>query len=78
MLDRIDKQSSDGTIGYNLLVFSNQPHHYGDAYSVDPPRHVVAVTAPNPRFPLDDPEPVHAILRATEQYGNVPSKFPGE
>lgn len=60
---------------YNLLMFTNYPHHYGAEAAPNPaPSYAFAVSL-RPRTPVEHPQTLNALLEAVEQYGRIPNWF---
>lgn len=74
--DRIAKINGAPPDPFNLIVFTNHPHHYGDDVSPDPSKYVLCVFSQNPAHQASDNISIGGIHKAALQYGNVPSKFP--
>ncbi len=70
------RRRAGGTDQYNLLVFTNIPHHYGRDDELDPPRNWIAYIPQNPSTPVHNPAVLQKLARASELYGNVPNAFP--
>jgi hypothetical protein len=60
---------------FDLVMFTNIPHRYGEAGEPDPPHHFYAIWPPNSRIPDVF---VDALGRAAKQHENVPQEFPAE
>jgi hypothetical protein len=61
--------------GFNLLLLTNFPHHYGRDEEKAPDIRVSVVQPANPRMKLRAPEVLESIVQAAQQYGNVPVDF---
>ena len=75
ILEEVRKRAG-GRDPYNLLVFTNIPHHFGRDDELDPPRDWVAYIAQASNTPVHSPEVLQQLARASELYGNVPNAFP--
>lgn len=75
-VERIAKLNGSPPDPFNLILFTNHPHHYVDVLSPDPKKYVLSVLPLKPAYPASDPLCIQAIHKAALQYGNVPSKFP--
>ena len=75
-VDRIGKINGAPPDPFNLLVFTNHPHHYGDNASPDPAKFAISVFSKSPLHPATDTVSIGAVYKAALQYGNVPSMFP--
>jgi hypothetical protein len=60
---------------WNLLLFSNNPHHYGDDAAIAPTGNVVALFGKNPRVAMQHPEILHTVFEAARKYGRLPNSF---
>ena len=60
---------------WNLLLFSNIPHHYGDDASIAPSGNVVGLVGKNPKLAEQHPEAVRAVFDAALKFGNLPRIF---
>lgn len=76
-LDRV-KETDDGKDLFNLIVFTNHPHHYGRDDEDDPQRHVTSVFSLKPAIVPVDHQRIIDLRTAAEQYGNVPNEFPND
>lgn len=74
-LDQISK-TIDGKDLFNLILFTNHPHHYGREDEPDPKKNVVAVISQKPKIVLDSFQLLFALNEAALQYGNIPNEFP--
>ncbi len=75
-LDQITK-ADDGKDLFNLILFTNHPHHYGRDDEPDPnKKHVLAVISQKPKIILEHPQVLCDLNRAALQYGNIPAEFP--
>jgi hypothetical protein len=61
---------------YNLLVFTNIPHHYGEEGELDPARDILLVVSQKPVFPLKNVVVIGDIDKALHQYGKIPNELP--
>jgi len=75
ILEELRKRAG-GKDPYNLLVFTNIPHHYDGDDELDPPRDWVAYIAQAPNTPVHSAAVLQYLARASELYGNVPNAFP--
>ena len=74
-VDRISKNYGSPPDPFNLIIFTNHPHHYGDDNLPDPTKHVIISWSENPQHKPLYPESVKGLFKAALQYGNVPLKF---
>lgn len=74
-LDQVQK-TKEGKDKFNLIVFTNHPHHYGRDDEPDPKKHVVSVFSQIPDRPAQHPEALFTLNQAALQYGNIPNEFP--
>jgi hypothetical protein len=68
-------RNQDGHDPWNLVLFSNFPHHYGDDLSPAPKGNVVGLFAKDYQDYVDNPESIQAIYEASLKFGNLPSSF---
>jgi len=76
--DLIEAQDEENPGGhpYNMIIFSNLPHHYGLEDQPDPAKEFLVVISTKPRAPFSQIR-LEEIAVAAHQYGNVPKSFPG-
>jgi hypothetical protein len=60
---------------FDLVMFTNVPHHYGKPGEKDPNRHFYAAWPPSSRVPE---AVIDRLAYALLQYGNVPKDFPAD
>lgn len=75
VLDQI-KKNEDGKDKFNLIIFTNHPHHYGHENEPDPKKHVISVFSQIPMLPTEHPSALLSLNQAALQYGNIPNEFP--
>lgn len=63
---------------FNMIVFTNHPHHYGGENEPDPQKDVLIVYANNPKIVPEYPEAIMGIYNAILQYNNIPNFFPDQ
>ena len=63
---------------FNLIVFTNHPHHYGNDTEPDPDKDTISVLSNKPKNVPDYPQVILDINKAALQYGNIPNDFPQE
>lgn len=73
--DQITK-TSDGKDLFNLILFTNHPHHYGREDEPDPKKNVLAVISQKPKIVPASPQLLFALNQAALQYGHIPNEFP--
>lgn len=77
IIDNIDK--TYGSVDkFNLIVFTNCPHHYGKEDEDAPPMNVGAILSQNPEIIPDHLRSITNIFDAANTYGRVPNEFPKE
>jgi hypothetical protein len=59
----------------NLLIFTNQPQHYGAEAAPNPGSDRVSVLSLNPKTPVEHPRALDALHDAARQYGRIPNWF---
>jgi hypothetical protein len=74
-LDQIAK-AIDGKDLFNLILFTNHPHHYGRSDEPDQKKNVLAVISQKPKTVLTYPELLFSLNQAALQYGHIPNEFP--
>lgn len=75
MLDRIRKKHN-GKDPYNLVVFSNHPHHYTREEEIDPTKHLLSIVSKIPIKQVSTMQAVIDIHEAANKYGNIPNELP--
>ena len=70
------RKRNGGHDPYNLLVFTNFPHHYGRDDERDPRRDWIAHIAQAPVLTVPNPDVLLRLATAAELYGVVPNTFP--
>jgi hypothetical protein len=73
LLKRLQQPQGDP---YNLIVFTNHPHHFGTDDEIDPRKHLVSLFSEVPRTPTQFPAALWEIHNAASLYGNIPNDFP--
>ncbi len=63
---------------FNLLVFTNQPHHYGAPGSPTPERSTLNCLSKRPRRPAKYPEAILRISEEAPKWGLIPNEFPSD
>lgn len=61
---------------FNVIVFTNYPHHYGSETEPDPERDFLACFSPVPLVRARYPRAINQLVYAVQQYGHVPHEFP--
>jgi hypothetical protein len=74
LVERIGK-TNDGKDKFNLLIFTNHPHHYGRDDQPDPRKDMQSVFSYGPRIEPEHPDVILNLNNAVLQYGNIPD-FP--
>lgn len=64
-----------GSDPWNMVLFSNMPHHYGDDTSAAPTGNIVALVGKNPKVAVQYPEALNAVFEAAMKFGNLPNSF---
>jgi hypothetical protein len=72
VLHEINKQHG-GRDPYNMIVFTNHPHHYAARDERDPHKHVYSVISTDT---VVNEEAVRSLHQAALLYGNIPNEFP--
>lgn len=75
-IERIGKKSEEEPKPYNMILFTNHPHHYGREDKPDPGKDILPVLSLHPKIPAEHPETISGICEAALQYGNIPNEFP--
>jgi hypothetical protein len=65
----------DGHDPWNMLLFTNTPHHYGDDAAIAPTGNVVSLFGKNPKVAMQNPEVLHGVFEAALKFGNLPNSF---
>lgn len=73
--DQITK-TSDGKDLFNLILFTNHPHHYGRDDEPDAKKNVLAVISQKPKIVPASPQLLFNLNQAALQYGHIPNEFP--
>jgi len=75
IIDYIDK--TYGQIDkFNLLVFTNFPHHYGGENEPAPPTNVSGILPTKAEIPIKYPNVLLDLYNSARDYGKVPIDFP--
>ncbi len=75
VLDRVQAHKDNKDL-FNLIVFTNHPHHYGHDDEDDPQRHVTSVFSLKPIIIPTHDQCIIDLCNAARQHGNVPNEFP--
>jgi hypothetical protein len=75
-VDQIGKPAEEGKDLFNLILFTNHPHHFATETESDPAKDTLSVFSQHPRVAVKSPEAFAAIHNAALQYGNLPNDFP--
>jgi hypothetical protein len=73
LLKRLQQPQGDP---FNLILFSNHPHHYGADDEIDPRKHLLSIFSQIPRTPVPFAAALWKIHNAANLYGNIPNAFP--
>lgn len=73
-VDRVAKEKGNRDC-FSLIVFTNQPDHYGKHGSPAPSGNVLSVLSQRPNIVAANPNAIGAIHYAAEQYGTLPNFF---
>lgn len=73
-VERVAKEKGDRD-PFNLIVFTNQPDHYGEHDSPAPSGNVLSVLSQRPKNVSANTNAIAAIHHAAEQYGTLPNSF---
>jgi len=77
-LKEIVQRECGGRSPFDLVIFSNTAHHYGEPGGKDPAKHFY-VWSPPDRRATDVPMAIQeALINAIATYGNVPQEFPDD
>lgn len=60
---------------WNMLLFTNSPHHYGDDSAIAPTGNVVGLLGKNPKVAMQNPEVLNVVFEAARKFGNLPNSF---
>ncbi len=72
------KREVDEKDPFNMIIFTNQPHHYGAESEPDPPIEAFCWLAKNPKIQIIRPDLLHSVWTAVGLYGKIPKDFPKE
>lgn len=73
-VDRVARETGQEDC-FNLIVFTNQPDHYGQHDEPAPAGNVVSVLSQNPQILAAHPAAIASLHRAAGQYGAIPNTF---
>lgn len=65
----------NGNDAFNLIVFTNNPHHYAKEEEPDPQKHYLLVNSHKPDKKVLNLQVLGNIERAVSQYGKIPNDF---
>lgn len=74
----INKLRKENVDKFNLLVFTNHPHHYGRPESPDPRKNVLAIWPLKSEIVSQYPGVIKKLYEAILAYGKLPQYFPKE
>ena len=77
LLALIRDESGQSTDPYNLIVFTNHPHHYATENEADPRRHQLSVFSTRPQVAIGQ-DVLLELHNAANLYGNIPNNFPAD
>jgi hypothetical protein len=69
-----DKRLPASPDPFNLIVFTNNPHHYVGS-GTNMPRDIFALFSQRPRVATKHPDVFQVICKAAQQCGNIPTAF---
>jgi hypothetical protein len=72
---KFKKYANDDGFPGNLLIFTNNPHHYGSTDKPNPMSAWAIWSAPNPKHPFVTADVSPTLGRAMRQYGTFPLKW---
>lgn len=76
-MDNVQKADNDKDL-FNMIVFTNHPHHYGEENDLDPKSNVQSVYSLKPvNIPINE-QSILNLREAALQYNNIPNEFPKE
>jgi len=75
LLDNI-KQDESGKDIFNIIIFTNHPHHYGREDEPDPKRMYSIARSLKPIIRPKHPKAIDDLLIGILQYGRIPNDFP--
>lgn len=75
-VSKIGKLPELGLDPFNLIVFTNHPHHYASEDEPDPAKDTLSVISQHPQTPVKHPQAIFEIHEAALKYGTVPNEFP--
>src|SRR5262249_49362708 len=75
-VNQVGKRPEEGKDPFNLLVFTNNPHHYGRDNEPDPANDVLCFLSQHPEVAAKYPAALVGIYDAAMQYQNIPNEFP--
>jgi len=61
---------------FNMIIFTNQPHHFGAEGEPDPPLEACRLVAEKPKIEMANPISLEAVWDAIGLYGKIPKDFP--
>ena len=69
------KKDENGKDIFNIIVFTNHPHHYGRNEEPDPEKHSAMCISPIPKYPIRDDVIIDELFKAVSLYGKIPKDF---
>jgi len=77
IMDTVSQIGDDTMRDYfNLIVFTNHPHHYGYETKPDPKKDTISVFSQSPAIIPEHPDAILNLHKAALQYGRIPNSFP--
>lgn len=73
-VDRVANEKGDRDC-FNLIVFTNQPDHYGNYDEPAPSKNVISVLSQKPKIHAANPIAIASIHHAADQFGTIPNFF---
>lgn len=70
------RDASTGCDPFNLIVFTNHPHHQVPEHEPDPSPDTISIFSQRPQVAVKHPEALLSIHDAALQYPNIPNEFP--
>ncbi len=77
LLEAIGKQHG-GRDPYNLVVFTNHPHHYGKEDEDAPASQTLSIASQVPQLPIEHLDALQSLHVAANLHANIPNEFPQE